>query len=72
MDDTYPIPGPLIAYISHRSCVYFARYRPGDADRAAATPPATTLVFDACKHEAVLGKLMSFNSEVRAASMTEL
>lgn len=46
------------------------RYRPGDADaaRAAASAPALPFLnFDACKHDAVLSKLVEFNAELAAA-----
>ena len=43
------------------------RYRPGDADKGMGPPPPTMLLHDACKHDAVLGKLMEFNAQLAAA-----
>jgi len=42
------------------------RYRPGDADKGVAPPPQF-LLHNACKHDAVLGKLMDFNTQLVAA-----
>jgi phospholipase A-2-activating protein len=47
------------------------RYRPGDADAAAAAlkaaPPLPFLVFDTCKHDAVLAKLLEFDEALVAS-----
>jgi len=42
------------------------RYRPGNVGATPVAASTVMLTFDACKHDAVLGKLMQFNAELPA------